>query len=84
MLLPDQGFKIVIQGVVLENVNRVYRMGDHEIHALRNLSLTLDPGQIAVILGPSGSGKTTLLNALGGIDKCDGNVNRYTCFNSVS
>lgn len=74
MYLPDQGFKIIIEGVVLENVSRVYRMGDHDIHALRNISLSLEPGQLIVVLGPSGSGKTTLLNVLGGIDRCDGSI----------
>jgi len=74
VFLPDQGFKIIIEGVILENVNRVYRMGGHDIHALRNISLSLETGQIVVILGPSGSGKTTLLNVLGGIDKCDGKI----------
>ncbi len=74
MFLPDQGFKIIVEGVMLENVNRVYRMGDHEIHALRNISLNLELGQVIVVLGPSGSGKTTLLNVLGGIDRCTGNI----------
>ena len=55
---------------VLENVNRVYRMGNQEIFALKDLSLELSSGKLVVVLGPSGSGKTTLLNVLGGIDDC--------------
>ncbi|MHA1168001.1 MAG: ABC transporter ATP-binding protein [Candidatus Hodarchaeales archaeon] len=55
---------------VLEGVHRVYRMGDQEIYALKDLSLELSSGKLVVVLGPSGSGKTTLLNVLGGIDYC--------------
>lgn len=55
---------------VLKDVNRVYRMGNQNIFALKNLCLELESGKLVVVLGPSGSGKTTLLNLLGGIDHC--------------
>ncbi|MHA1989575.1 MAG: ABC transporter ATP-binding protein [Candidatus Hodarchaeales archaeon] len=54
--------------IELENVQRIYKMGNQEINALKDLTLDLKGGQIVVILGPSGSGKTTLLNVLGAID----------------
>ena len=47
---------------------KVYRTGEVEVHALRNLDLVLETGELVVLLGPSGSGKSTLLNILGGLD----------------
>jgi putative ABC transport system ATP-binding protein len=47
---------------------KVYRMGEVEVHALRDVDLDLLRGELVVLLGPSGSGKSTLLNVLGGLD----------------
>jgi len=64
-----------IDGIVkLKNVERVYRLGNQQIYALKDVSLDLASGQLVVVLGPSGSGKTTLLNVIGGIDKCKGTI----------
>jgi putative ABC transport system ATP-binding protein len=61
MALPPAVFDI-------HNLTKVYRMGEVEVHALRDVSLSLPEGQFIVLLGPSGSGKSTLLNILGGLD----------------
>ena len=59
----------------VQNVTKIYRMGDVEVHALRGINLDFFPGEFVVLLGPSGSGKTTLLNILGGLDvPTSGNV----------
>ena len=54
--------------VQFENVSKIYKSGDHELHALDHVDFTLDEGKFVVILGPSGAGKSTLLNLLGGLD----------------
>ncbi|NLX62223.1 MAG: ABC transporter ATP-binding protein [Tissierellia bacterium] len=52
----------------LENITKIYKMGEVEIRALNNISFSIDKGQFVVIVGPSGAGKSTVLNILGGMD----------------
>ena len=52
----------------VENITKVYHMGEVEVQALRGVDLDLYEGEFMVLLGASGSGKSTLLNILGGLD----------------
>ena len=55
--------------IELKDVSKVYRLGNQEIPALTDVSLTFDEGEFAVLAGPSGSGKTTALNLIGCLDR---------------
>ncbi|KRM00695.1 ATP-binding cassette domain-containing protein [Limosilactobacillus gastricus] len=55
--------------ISFKDVNKIYQVGDQEVHALSQASFTLEKGKLTIILGPSGSGKSTLLNILGGMDR---------------
>jgi len=53
----------------VENLCKVYGSGENEVHALDNVSFSVEKGEFIAIIGPSGSGKSTLLHILGGVDK---------------
>ncbi len=57
--------------IKLENICRVYTIGDEQVHALDNASLHVSPGEFVSIIGPSGSGKSTLMNIIGCLDTAD-------------
>ena len=54
--------------VSLENVKKIYKMGEVEIMAAAGIDFQIERGEFAVVVGPSGAGKTTVLNILGGMD----------------
>lgn len=57
----------------LENVNKYfYKDEPREVHALRDINLSIEEGEFSLLSGPSGCGKTTLLNAIGALDTVDG------------
>ena len=54
-------------GLVLKGVTKSFKEGDSTVDALKNVSLTVNPGDFIAIIGPSGSGKSTLLSIAGAL-----------------
>jgi putative ABC transport system ATP-binding protein len=55
--------------VSLHGVHKIFKQGQNEVMALKNIDLQIYPGELVVIMGPSGSGKTTLLHVIAGISR---------------
>ena len=54
--------------IELRNVDKIYGEGEGAVHALKNVSITIEDGKFTAILGKSGSGKSTLMNIIGALD----------------
>lgn len=57
--------------IKLQGINRIFQVGDQQVHALKDIDLTINNGEYLSIMGPSGSGKSTLLNIIGMLDQAD-------------
>ena len=55
--------------IQLENIHRYFQVGEQTVHALNDITLTINKGEYVSVMGPSGSGKSTLLNVIALLDK---------------
>lgn len=63
------GLRIISYAIEIDNLRKVYRVGEEKVVALDNVSLNMEKGETTCILGVSGSGKSTLLNMMAGLEK---------------
>lgn len=65
----------------IEHIAKIYQVGSEEVHALRDVSLTINKNEYVAIMGPSGSGKSTLMNILGCLDTPTHGIYNFTGVN---
>jgi len=62
--------------IELKGIDKIYPLGNQQVHAVKHLDLQIEQGEFTVLAGPSGSGKTTVLNMIGALDRpTNGRVN---------
>lgn len=64
--------KVVIMFLEIKGIRKSFGEGESRTEVLKGIDVSIEKGEICVLLGPSGSGKSTLLNIIGGIDNADG------------
>jgi putative ABC transport system ATP-binding protein len=72
-----------VKTIRLENIQRIFQVGDETVHALHDVTLDIAQGEYISIMGPSGSGKSTLLNILGLLDRPNAGVYQLEGMNTT-
>ena len=66
---PPASARVPVPVIDINNITKIYKMGDIEVPALQGATVKIYPGELVSIMGPSGSGKSTLMNILGCLDQ---------------
>lgn len=66
---PSIGKGTALSVISLQDIRKIYTLGDNEVHALGGVSLEIEAGEFVSIVGPSGSGKSTMMHILGCLDR---------------